>query len=142
MKYIYSKSEDKFCQSQFIVSTEQHKQIALANGYVEVSDEDFEKLVNHELCWENEVLAPYIKTAEEIKKEHEIKKAHETAQQIAALKTELVKVMEDIEQEQLGIVRDDYVEKRARAAEIINELRVLEGKLPRDVVSDLSDVHE
>ena len=51
----------------------------------------------------------------------------------AELKAELSKVMEDIEQEALGIVRDDYAQKKARAAEIINELRVLEGKSPREI---------
>ncbi len=49
------------------------------------------------------------------------------------LKTELAKIKEDIEQETFGIVRDDYVEKKAWAAEIINELRMLEGKEPRAV---------
>ena len=58
-----------------------------------------------------------------------------TQERVTALKAELVKVMEDIEQEQLGLVRDDYTEKKARAAEIINELRVLEGKEPRAVSS-------
>jgi len=33
-----------------------------------------------------------------------------------------------------GLVRDDYAEKKARAAEIINELRVLEGKEPREIM--------
>lgn len=56
------------------------------------------------------------------------------AESIKVLKAELAKVMEDIEQEQLGIVRDDYAEKRAKAAEIINGLRVLEGKAPRKVI--------
>lgn len=51
----------------------------------------------------------------------------------AELKKELEKVMEDIGQEQLGIVRYDYAEKKARAAAIINELRLLEGKVPRMV---------
>lgn len=54
-------------------------------------------------------------------------------QRIAELKAELAPIMEDVEQEALGIVRDDYAEKKARAAEIINELRVLEGKEPRTV---------
>ena len=48
---------------------------------------------------------------------------------------ELAKIKEDIEQERFGLVRDDYAEKKARAAEIINELRVLEGKQPREVQS-------
>ena len=67
---------------------------------------------------------PY--TAEELKKQTNEKRYYE-------LKEELVKVMEDIGQEQLGLVRSDYAEKKARAAEIINELRVLEGKEPREV---------
>lgn len=49
------------------------------------------------------------------------------------LKAELAKIKEDIEQEIFGIVRDDFATKKARAAEIINELRVLEGKEPREV---------
>lgn len=53
---------------------------------------------------------------------------------ICNLKTELAKIKEDIEQEQFGLVREDYAEKKARAAEIINELRVLEGKEPREVI--------
>ena len=52
---------------------------------------------------------------------------------ICALKTELAKIKEDIEQETFGLVRDDFTAKKARAAEIINELRVLEGKEPREV---------
>lgn len=50
-------------------------------------------------------------------------------------KAELAKIKEDIEQEVFGLVRDDFAEKKARAAEIINELRVLEGKVPREVNS-------
>lgn len=51
----------------------------------------------------------------------------------AKLKAELAKIKEDIEQQAFGLVRDDYAEKKARAAEIINELRVLEGKEQRKV---------
>lgn len=71
-----------------------------------------------------QVYVPY--TAAELKKIADDKRH-------AELKTELSKIMEDIEQEQLGLVRDDYAEKKARAAEIINELRVLEGKEAREV---------
>lgn len=49
------------------------------------------------------------------------------------LKAELAKIKEDIEQEAFGLVRDDFAKKKARAAEIVNELRVLEGKEPREV---------
>ncbi len=58
------------------------------------------------------------------------------AENSLALKAELAKIKEDIEQEMFGLVRKDYAEKKARAAEIINELRVLEGKEPRKIQND------
>lgn len=62
MKYIWNKSEDKFCTSQFIVTNNAEKEIALNAGYIEITDEDYEKIVRHEMCWENDVLVPYTKT--------------------------------------------------------------------------------
>lgn len=62
--------------------------------------------------------------------EEEIKKQQNKARKIV-LKDELSKIKEDVEQEAFGLVRDDYEPKKARAAEIINELRILEGKEPR-----------
>lgn len=56
-----------------------------------------------------------------------------TESKVSELKAELAKIKEDIEQEKFGIIRTDYVAKKARAAWIINELRVLEGKEPREV---------
>ncbi len=64
--------------------------------------------------------------------EEELAKQHK-AERIKELKVELAKIKEDIEQENFGLVRDDYAKKKTRAAEIINELRVLEGKEPREV---------
>lgn len=64
--------------------------------------------------------------------EEEIKR-EQTVLRSMALKAELAKIKEDIEQEVFGLVRDDYAEKKAQAAEIVNELRVLEGKEPRGV---------
>ena len=58
---------------------------------------------------------------------------------IIMLKRELTKVKEDIEQEVFGLVRDDYEEKKERAAEIINELRELEGKKPRVVAKKVQE---
>lgn len=63
---------------------------------------------------------------EELKKQQNIDSSR-------TLKAELAKIKEDIEQEVFGLVRDDYAEKKARAAEIVNELRILEGKEPRAV---------
>lgn len=60
-------------------------------------------------------------------------KNHADKELIKELKAELAKIKEDIEQETFGLVRGDYAEKKARAAEIINKLRVLEGKEPREV---------
>lgn len=71
-----------------------------------------------------QVFVPY--TEEELKKRADDKRH-------AELKAELEKIKEDIEQEAFGLVRSDYAEKKARAAEIINELRVLEGKEAREV---------
>lgn len=73
---------------------------------------------------EDKVVAEYHKPmAEEIKE-----------QNIIELKAELAKIKEDIEQEVFGLVREDFAEKKARAAEIINGLRVLEGKEPREIL--------
>lgn len=71
-----------------------------------------------------QVYVPYTET--ELKERADRKRG-------AELKAELVKVKEDIEQVEYGLVRNDYEEKKARAAEIINELRVLEGKEPREI---------
>lgn len=71
-----------------------------------------------------QVYVPY--TAEELQSIAKSKRR-------AELKAELAGIKEDIEQENFGLVRDDFPEKKARAAEIINELRVLEGKEPREV---------
>lgn len=64
----------------------------------------------------------HIPTEEELKEQHRYE-----------LKVELTKIKEDIEQETFGLVRDDFKEKKARAAQIINELRVLEGKELREI---------
>lgn len=75
-------------------------------------------------CEEIKIFVPYSEA--ELQKIADAKKHQK-------LKNELVNVMEDVAQEQLGIVRDDYAKKRKRAAEIINELRLLEGKTARTI---------
>lgn len=97
---------------------------------VELSFEEFDRLMCEQAqgkelkVVDGKVIAEYhVPTAEELSERHYYE-----------LKFELKKIMEDVEQEQLGIVRADYAEKKARAAEIINELRVLEGKEPRRVI--------
>lgn len=78
-----------------------------------------------------QVYIPY--TEEELKERADAKKH-------AELKAELAKIKEDIEQETFGIIRDDFAEKKVRAAEIVNELRVLEGKEPRKIQGGDIDV--
>lgn len=100
------------------------------NGGISVYKDLVTPAVEAKEAWdEYEDIQLYVPYTEEELKERADKKRH------AELKAELEKVMEDIGQEQLGIVRDDYAAKKVRAAEIINELRVLEGKAPREVVA-------
>lgn len=58
---------------------------------------------------------------------------NETLHKKEKLKRELEKIKEDIEQESFGLVRDDYAEKKLRAAQIVNELRAIEGKPVREI---------
>lgn len=49
MKYIYSLSKNPFELSSF----EGDKEIALSAGYKEITDDEYEKLVKHQLKWDN-----------------------------------------------------------------------------------------
>lgn len=106
------------------------KEVIEENGGISVYKELVSPAVEAKDEWDEyeeiQVYVPY--TEEELK-------ARADRKRYAELKAELVKVMEDIGQEPIGIVRDDYAEKKVRAAEIINELRVLEGKQPREVTA-------
>ena len=56
---------------------------------------------------------------------------YENYKKIQKLKQELNKYKEDLEQvESFGLIRLDYEEKKKRCAELVNEIRVLEGKEP------------
>ncbi len=85
MILVYSKG-DKFCASTLALkeyrnggvynegTEEEYTEVteydkAIANGYVWVSDEDYEALRKHEKCWKDGVLIPYAKTEEEIASE-------------------------------------------------------------------------
>lgn len=60
-KFVYSKG-DEYCSTTFSGDRE----IALANGYKEVSDEMYEKLLNHFAHWVDGELVERQKTPEEI----------------------------------------------------------------------------
>lgn len=124
MKKIYYNIDGWVCQrypNDFTVDDE--------SRFIEVDDKTYEKTLSSKCNFAWRVKGGVL--IEERCKE-------DTSEEINALKAvqlkaELAKVKEDIEQETFGIVRDDYALKKARAAEIINELRVLEGKEPREV---------
>lgn len=101
MILVYSKG-DKFCASTLALkeyrnggvynegTEEEYTEVteydkALANGYVWVSDEDYEALRKHEKCWEDGVLVPYTKTAEDIAAE----KRRDNQKRIDELKAKL-----------------------------------------------------
>lgn len=96
---------------------------------IEMSFEEFDRLMCEQAkgkelkVIEGKVVAEY----------HELTQSEKDDLRHAELKAELEKIKEDIEQEAFGLVREDFAEKKARAAAIVNELRVLEGKEPREV---------
>ena len=99
------------------------------NRYIEVDKETYEKTLscNKNFCWR---VVDGVLTEERYQ---ENTPEELNALKAIQLKAELAQLKEDIEQENFGLVRDDFAKKKARAAEIINELRVLEGKKPREV---------
>lgn len=98
---------------------------------IEMSFDEFDKLLCEQAngkelkVVDGKVIAEiHIPTEEELREFH-----------YQELKAELENIKEDIEQETFGLVRDDYEDKKMRAAEIINELRVMEGKEPRIIIT-------
>lgn len=87
--FIYSKSKNKFNARPHSFLTEEQIKFAIKTGFVEVSKEDYKKLKNHELCWENGVLVPYYKTVEEIAQEYRQEKINTVNNRISELKTNL-----------------------------------------------------
>lgn len=63
MKLVYSKG-DKFCCAVFTAGLPEQ---AIQDGYVWISDEDYDDLINHRKCWVNGALANYTKTSHDLK---------------------------------------------------------------------------
>ena len=122
---LFVKHHDKVEAKQAIYNRRVEK---LSNGSTQVWQDLVSPVVPAKEAYDEyediQVYVPY--TEAELKER--VNKARSTE-----LKAELAKIKEDIEQETFGLVRDDYTEKKARAAEIVNELRVLEGKEPREI---------
>lgn len=68
-----------------------------------------------------------------VEKYNERKQQFLKEKEILELKQKLIPIKEDVEQVELfGIVRDDYSEKKQQCADIINKIRFLMGKEPRE----------
>ena len=119
MKFVYSKG-GKFCRSTFVGLPE----IALANGYVEVNDEDYEALCMHEKCWENGGLVDYTKTAEEIAREQQ----RANRQKIAELKENLTRTTTEAIMYAEGILTEEqYAPIKAQRQAWQDEINALQN---------------
>lgn len=63
--WVKNNNSNKFCCDTFCGN----EQTAIKNGFIQISDDDYEKLCNHELCWENGKLIKHTKTADELAEE-------------------------------------------------------------------------
>lgn len=124
MKLVYSKA-DEFCSSTFSGD----RAIALANGYKEVSDEMYAKLLKREAHWVDEELVERVKPQSEIDAEAEMARIAEINAEIATLKGELAATdYKAIKYAEGWITAKEYAEeKEQRQAwrDRINELEVL-----------------
>ncbi len=121
MKYVYSKG-DKFCAAAFVGLPEK----ALANGYVLVSDEDYEALRKHEKCWDNGVLVDYTKTDEEIATE----KRRANQKRIAELKEKLTRTTTEAIMYSEGILTEEqYSPIKAQRKAWQDEINHLQAEL-------------
>ena len=85
-------------------------------SFIEVSDEEYQKIISNELIYKNGQLIENI--------------APQIISQINSLKQQLQKFKEDVEQVELfGMERPDYSEKKQQCANIILQLRTLENQL-------------
>ena len=124
MKYVYSKG-DEFCSSIFIGD----KEIALKNGYKEVSDEMYEKLLNREAHWINEELVPREKPQSEIDEEEEAKRIAAIDAEIAELKGMLAETdYKAIKYAEGWITSAEYEETKAQRQAWRDRINELEAK--------------
>lgn len=108
------------------------RETALNAGYVEITDEVYNDLVETKLKWENGKVVQ--DTTYDARKEQERQeklandKKQALANEIASKKQLLLKYREDVEQVDLfGMERADYEQKKALCKQLVEELRELEG---------------
>lgn len=122
--FVYSKG-DEFCSSTF----SGNREIALAAGYKEVSDEMYAKLLNREAHWVNEELVNRVKPQSEIDAEAEAARWAEINAEISELKTQLSETdYKAIKYAEGWITEEEYAEVKAQRQawrDRINELEHL-----------------
>jgi len=120
MKYVSN-------QTKFDTSTYSgNPDVALGNGYVAVSDEDYVKLCNHELCWQDGVLTAYEKTAEDIQEEENALKYARIAELKRLLSMSDYKAIKYAEG---YIAAEDYAPIKAERQAWRDEINTLENEL-------------
>jgi len=120
MKYVSNKT--KFDTSVFNGSPA----LAVSNGYIAVSDEDYVKLCNRELCWQDGVLTPYTKTAADIQEEENAVKYARIAELKRLL---LLSDYKAIKYAEGYIAAEDYAPIKAERQAWRDEINELEEEL-------------
>lgn len=139
MRLVYSNG-DKFCASTLTLkeyrnggihnegTEEEYTEVteydkALANGYVWVSDEDYEALRRHEKCWYEGKLIPYYKTQKDIEEEnkrYKILRISELKQNLANTDYQAIKYAEGF------ITESEYAPIKAQRQAWRDEINLLE----------------
>ena len=125
MVYAYSKG-DEYCTSTF----NGDKEIALENGYKEVSDELYAKLFTREAHWVDEELVERLKPQSEIDIEDEERRLAEIQKQISVLKITLAgSDYKAIKYAEGWITEEEYAEIKAQRQAWRDEINELEHRL-------------
>lgn len=126
MILVYSKG-DEYCASTFSGDRE----IALANGYKEVTDEMYDKLLHHFAHWVDGELVERQKTPEEIAREEEEARIAAIYAEIAELKRELAETdYMAIKHSEGWISDEEYAEIKAQRQAWRDRINELESELP------------
>ena len=128
MKFVYSQG-DEFCTSTF----SGEREIALANGYKEVSDELYAKLLDHFAHWVDGELVEREKTPEEIAREEEERRIAAIHAEIAGLKSALAGTdYMAIKHSEGWISDEEYAETKAQRQVWRDRINELESELPEE----------
>lgn len=123
MKYVYSNGGE-FCTSTFSGA----RAIAIANGYKEVTDEMYDKLLNRYAHWVDGELVERVKPQSEIDEEEEAARQAAIAEEISALKANLSGTdYKAIKYAEGWITAEEYAETKAQRQAWRDRINELEG---------------